>query len=154
MPNRSLKSANEAVTLLKPLFDRSPVTTRHWLAFSKRTTAEAELSLGSMESGGKNARAAVDLWTEVARERVDFETENAIKASKTLIRYLVMVGDRPDPLQHLDEIFALRGNAILRGSEKLKGVVREMIAIAVDFAGAEAQQRVPDNIRDYVAAPQ
>src|SRR5207248_2662675 len=75
----ALDLAKVALQHMNALAQRYPRVYRPWSGFANRVAAEALFGLGSLEEAVAEAQRSADIWTEVAKDRQNYESTQVAK---------------------------------------------------------------------------
>jgi tetratricopeptide (TPR) repeat protein len=141
----ALASANEAIAGIAPFADHYPLKYGPWLGFGRRVLAEAHLGLGELDVAFVEARRSVEIWTELARLRPNFEAIQVAKAFRTLVKSEIALGQTESVVESLGRVYELLKNPWKKNPEPLRVVLLEIVSLVTALDSEAVHRIVPED---------
>jgi tetratricopeptide (TPR) repeat protein len=148
----ALDTAKDAILQIRPFASRYPSVYRPWLGLAKRAAAESYFELDRLGEALAEAGRSVEIWTDVALLRHNYESVQIAKAFRALIKCQLALGQSEAAMETLGSAFDILHKPLNDNPKPLQMVMSEVVHLASAADPDSVARVVPAELLAIVTA--
>ncbi|MEA2818441.1 MAG: hypothetical protein QOJ86_445 [Bradyrhizobium sp.] len=142
-PAMALDMAAKAILNIRPLFESYPLVHGLWLGFAYRISADSNFQLKNFDQANVEAEQSTRLWVQGTALRPNFESVQAAKAFRALMRSEKALGKTKSVFETLGSAFNLLRKPLNDNPKPLRPVMSELVDLALSVDAERVRHVIP-----------
>jgi hypothetical protein len=142
----ALDAAKAAIEHIKTFAERYPRVYNPWLGYGRRILAESLLKMEKLEEAAEQARKSAGIWTEIAKDRQNFEALQIAKTFRILITCEIALGQREAAISVIGKMFSLLRRPLEVNPKLLQPLLSEVVDLGRTIDGDAVVQAIPNDL--------
>jgi tetratricopeptide (TPR) repeat protein len=143
----ALETAKTASLQISAFAARYPPVYNPWLGFARRIAAESCFKMGRLDEAVAEARLSVQIWTEVATARQNYESTQVAKTFRALMQCEIALNQNESAIETLKRGLRLLHIPLTVNPKPLQPIISELVNLALAIDADAVARVIPNELR-------